>query len=110
MTDEPLDRAHVEVAVAARHCPRRRLVVLCGIPPRGASGALVAAWARPWADCRTGPGPVLGRGPAALHKRPPPPEPWEVYAHAMRSGGAGSWHGSPGARAPTPSGRMKGGR
>ena len=48
----------------------------------------MAAWARPWADCRTGPGPVLGRGPAALHERPPPPEPWEVYAHAMRSGGA----------------------
>ena len=57
--------------VAARHCPRRRLggVVGGGKYPRGASGALVAAWARPWADCWTGPGPVLGRGPAALHEK-----------------------------------------
>ena len=43
--------------------------------PRGASGALVAAWARPWADCWTGPGAVLGRGPAALHKDRRPPSP-----------------------------------
>ena len=33
----------------------------------------------------------------ALHKRPPPPEPWEVYAHAMRSGGA-----DPGTDRPAP--------